>query len=124
MKSSSRLGPRSPLLSEFWLSVSIVLRMVSSNETAVLRSALGASPAVSRMPADRAQTGHQNHCRSAQPMSLMGQNPNPSRTLACPVPPAADIVGERGPLVNQALGAYRLSFEPFNWVDIVHAAPI
>jgi len=22
---------------------------------------------------DRAQTGHQNHCRSAQPMSLMGQ---------------------------------------------------
>jgi hypothetical protein len=23
---------------------------------------------------DRAQTGHQNHCRSAQPMSLMGQN--------------------------------------------------
>jgi hypothetical protein len=32
-----------------------------------------------------------------------GRNfPNPSRTLACPVPPAADIVGERGPLVNQA----------------------
>jgi hypothetical protein len=24
---------------------------------------------------DRAQTGHQNHCRSAQPMSLMGQSP-------------------------------------------------
>ena len=66
--------------------------------------------------------------RSSNPgprVSAMGQNPNPSRTLACPVPPAADIVGERGPLVNQAREhAYRLPFEPFNWVDIVHAAPI
>ena len=24
---------------------------------------------------DRAQTGHQTHCRSAQPMSLMGHKP-------------------------------------------------
>ena len=26
-----------------------------------------------------------------------GQNPNPSRTLACPLPPGADMVGQRGP---------------------------
>ena len=32
---------------------------------------------------DRAQTGHQNHCRSAQPMSEMGQKPAlPRRSIA------------------------------------------
>ena len=39
---------------------------------------------------DRAKTGHQKRCRSAQPMSLMGQNPNASRRLACQLSPAAD----------------------------------
>src|SRR6202011_1299178 len=37
---------------------------------------------------DRAQPGQQNHCRSAQPMSQMGQKPNPSGTVACQLSPA------------------------------------
>ena len=39
---------------------------------------------------DRAQTGHENHCRSAQPMSEMGQKPTPSLVPACQLRPAAD----------------------------------
>jgi hypothetical protein len=47
-----------------------------------------------------------------------------SAPLACPVPPAADIVGERAPLVNQALARLPATVRAFDWVDIVYAAPI
>ena len=35
-----------------------------------------------------------------------------------------DFVGERGPLVNQALACLPATVPAFDWVDIVHAAPI
>ena len=45
---------------------------------------------------DRAQTGHQNHCRSAQPMSEMGQKHElPRRSIAVRFAPSKQTLTER-----------------------------